>query len=59
MSILDVKVARCEVAKEMVFLDETQLECSLEHKCPPGTNCPLEGCFAKKSGIAEEHKEVI
>lgn len=58
MTILDIKVARCEVAKDMVFLDETQKQCAKEHGCPAGTKCPLEGCFAECSGIAEKHSEI-
>lgn len=54
MTILDIKIARCEIAKDYVFLDETQKQCACEHHCPKGTKCPLEGCFAAKSGITDE-----
>lgn len=57
MGGVDISVSRCEVAGEMVLTDQTQKECKLEHHCPKGTKCPLDGCFAVHSGIAEEHPE--
>jgi len=54
MCFLDSPIGRCEAVKEMVLLDETQMECAREHGCPPGRDCPLEGCFAEKSGVSEE-----
>jgi hypothetical protein len=53
----DSPVGRCEAVKEMVLLDETQFECAREHNCPPGRNCPLEGCFAPVSGLTAEDAE--
>jgi hypothetical protein len=38
----------------MVLTDQTQRQCALEHGCPPGRNCPLDGCFAEISGVTEE-----
>jgi hypothetical protein len=54
MSFIDSPIGRCEAVKEMVLLDETQMECAREHDCPPGRECPLEGCFAEESGVSEE-----
>lgn len=59
MSILDSPIGRCEEIREMVLLDETQMQCAAEHACPPGTECPLDGCFATVSGIADEHLEAL
>ncbi|HRP22946.1 hypothetical protein [Thauera sp.] len=58
MCTLDAPIARCEAAHTMVLLDETQVECACEHGCPPGRNCPLQGCFAKLSGLYEPHPEL-
>ena len=57
MGGVDISVARCETAGEMVLTDQTQHQCALEHHCPKGTKCPLDGCFAVHSGVAEEHPE--
>lgn len=57
MSILDIKVARCELAKDYVFLDETQEQCAKEHCCPAGTKCPLDNCFAKLSGVLNPEED--
>lgn len=57
MCFLDSPVGRCEAVHEMVLLDETQKECAREHGCPPGRQCPLEGCFYARSGI--EHPESL
>ncbi len=57
MGGVDVSISRCEVAGEMVLTDQTQAQCKLEHHCPKGTKCPLDGCFAEHSGVAEEHPE--
>jgi hypothetical protein len=57
MSFIDSPIGRCEAVKEMVLLDETQRECAREHGCPPGRNCPLEGCFALVSGLSAEDAE--
>lgn len=54
MSFIDTPISRCEAAHAMVLTDQTQRECALEHGCPPGRNCPLDGCFALQSGITEE-----
>lgn len=59
MSILDSPIGRGTEVREMVLLDETQAQCAAEHGCPPGTECPLDGCFASVSGIADEHLEAI
>lgn len=55
MCFIDSPIGRCEAVKEMVLLDETQRECAREHACPPGRECPLEGCFAPVSGLSAEH----
>lgn len=52
MCTFDSPIGRCERVGEMVLLDETQLECAREHRCPDGTACPLAGHFAEQSGIA-------
>lgn len=57
MGGVDIPVSRCEVVGEMVLTDQTQRQCALEHHCPKGTKCPLEGCFAVHSGVAEPHPE--
>ena len=54
MCFFDSPIGRCEAVREMVLLDETQMECACEHGCPPGFKCPLEGCFATFSGVSEE-----
>jgi hypothetical protein len=67
--MFDSPIARCEIIKEMVLIDETQLECAREHGCPPGRVCPLARYFAEpfavsgaamrrqggKSGVATRH----
>ena len=55
MCTFDSPVGRCEAVREMVLLDETQAECAREHGCPPGRDCPLAGCFALVSGVADDH----
>ncbi|ATE58831.1 hypothetical protein [Thauera sinica] len=59
MCFFDSPIGRCEAVRELVLLDETQKECACEHGCPPGFECPLEGCFATVSGISEETAEVL
>lgn len=59
MSTLDSPIGRCEAVKEMVLLDETQRECAAEHGCEPGTECPLEGCFAEVSGLSDEQAQAL
>lgn len=54
MSFIDSPISRCEAVREMVLTDQTQRQCAAEHGCPPGRNCPLDGCFAEISGITEE-----
>ena len=53
MSFIDSPISRCEAVHEMVLTDQTQRQCAFEHECPPGRNCPLDGCFAEISGITE------
>ncbi|MDR2165816.1 MAG: hypothetical protein LBO79_09425 [Zoogloeaceae bacterium] len=53
MGGFDVRFAPCEAVREMVIVDQTKLECVQEHGCPPGRVCPLEGCFARISGLFE------
>jgi len=57
MCTFDSPIARCEAVHEMVLLDETQQECAREHECPPGRQCPLDGCFYARSGV--EHPEQL
>lgn len=59
MSFIDSPIGRCEKVREMVLLDETQGECAYEHGCPPGRDCPLEGCFAEVSGASDATAEAI
>lgn len=59
MSFFDSPLGRCEAVKEMVLLDETQTECAREHECPPGRECPLEGCFTPVSGLSAEHAALL
>lgn len=59
MSFIDSPIGRCEAVREMVLLDETQGECAREHACPPGRDCPLEGCFAQVSGVSDATAENI
>jgi hypothetical protein len=40
------QIARCEAVHTMVRTDQTQRQCTLEHGCPPGRDCPLGSCFA-------------
>ncbi|HRH74389.1 hypothetical protein [Zoogloea sp.] len=54
MSYIDSPISRCEAVREMVLTDQTQAQCAYEHGCPPGRNCPLDGCFAEISGVTEE-----
>jgi hypothetical protein len=53
MSFFDSPVSRCEDAHSIVLTDQTQGQCVLEHGCPPGRKCPLDGCFARISGLSE------
>lgn len=53
MSFIDSPISRCEAVREMVLTDQTQRQCALEHGCPPGRKCPLDGCFAEISGVTE------
>lgn len=59
MCTFDSPIGRCEVAKEMVLLDETQSECAREHDCACGAECPFEGCFTPVSGLSIEHADKI
>ncbi len=59
MSFIDSPIGRCEAVKEMVLLDETQVECAREHQCPHGRICPLDGCFASMSGVSEEQAAAL
>ncbi|NML26304.1 hypothetical protein [Zoogloea dura] len=54
MCFIDSPISRCEAVREMVLTDQTQRQCAAEHECPPGRQCPLDGCFAETSGITEE-----
>lgn len=54
MSYIDSPMGICEAEHTIVLTDQTQRECALEHGCPPGRNCPLDGCFARVSGLSEE-----
>ena len=54
MCFVDSPISACNAVREMVLTDQTQRECAREHDCPPGRNCPLEGCFAEISGQSEE-----
>jgi hypothetical protein len=54
MSFFDAPISPCDAVQEMVLTDQTQRQCALEHGCPPGRNCPLNGCFAEISGVSEE-----
>lgn len=54
MSFIDTPISRCEAVREMVLTDQTQGQCAHEHDCPPGRQCPLDGCFAEVSGITED-----
>lgn len=59
MSVFDAPIARCEAVREMVLTDETQIECAREHECPPGRDCPLDGCFATQSGVSEAASDTL
>lgn len=54
MTTFDSPIGRCEAARAMVLLDQTQLECACEHGCPPDRICPLDHCFAEESGLSNE-----
>ena len=47
MTPTDSPILRCEMAHVMVHTDQTHAECAHEHHCPPGSVCPLAGCFAQ------------
>lgn len=49
MSYCYSPIVRCEAEHTMVLTNQTQRECSLEHGCQQGRDCPLGGCFAKIS----------
>lgn len=53
MCFFDSPIARCEVVRELVLTDETQVECAREHGCTPDTPCPLRAYFTDTSGIVE------
>lgn len=59
MSFFDSPLGRCEAVREMVLLDETQAECAREHDCPPGRECPLDGCFTPVSGLSPEDAALL
>lgn len=59
MCTFDSPIGRCEVAQEIVLLDQTQCECSREHACVAGTECPFEGCFTPVSGLSVEHASKV
>jgi hypothetical protein len=40
------RIIRCEIVHKMVRINQTQLECAVEHGCSPGCHCPLVGCSA-------------
>lgn len=52
--MFDSPIARCELIREMVLIDETQLECACEHGCPPGRVCPLARYFAAPAAMADK-----
>ena len=54
MCYFDSRIGRCEAIREMVLLEETQLECAREHACPDGRECPLKGYFTEHSGLSAE-----
>jgi hypothetical protein len=49
--MFDSPIARCEIIREMVLIDETQVECACEHNCPPGRICPLTRYFAEPGTV--------
>lgn len=49
--MFDSPVARCEVIREMVLIDETQAECAREHDCPADRECPLARYFAEPNTV--------
>ena len=53
MSYITEPIGLCEEANTIVLLDQTKGQCMLEHGCPPGRKCPLDGCFARISGITD------
>ncbi len=53
MSFFDSPISRCEPAHALVLTDQTKGECMIEHGCPRGRQCPLDGCFARISGLSE------
>ncbi|MEO8411923.1 MAG: hypothetical protein ABI478_15245 [Propionivibrio sp.] len=53
MSYIDSPLGICAAEHTVVLTDQTQRQCALEHGCPPGRSCPLDGCFARVSGITE------
>ena len=59
MSYIDSPMGICEAEHTIVLTDQTQHECALEHGCPPGCNCPLDGCFARVSGLSEEQVRAL
>lgn len=59
MCFFDSPIGRCEAVHEMVLTDQTQRQCALEHGCPPGRVCPLDGCFARRSGLSEEDAKML
>lgn len=59
MSFFDSPIGRCEAVKEMVLLDETQVECAREHDCQAGQDCPLEGCFTPASGLSADNVALL
>jgi hypothetical protein len=46
MCTFDAPISRCETMRTVVVTDQTQAQCAREHDCPPGTACPLCGCFS-------------
>lgn len=44
MVTFDSPIERCPVCREFVLLDQTQGECSREHRCS-GHECPLKAYF--------------
>ena len=55
MSYIDSPIGICKAEHTIMLTDQTQRECALEHGCPAGRDCPLDGCFARVSGLSEEH----
>ena len=57
--MFDSPIDQCPVCGQMVLLDQTRVECALEHGCHPDTPCPLQKYFTGIDFSVEQPKQKL